>query len=174
MFSLFRLGYPTIFIDRQMLLEVLYNNLKSEASVLPGQKAESVKIFNDGIEVTTSKGQVYQGDILVGADGVYSTVRKEMWRIGHESSPGYFPADEWSSKIFAIPAPNELDLLIKLLCRSILFLQVHLWHLTPCQSTERRCALRVQLQLLLSGHHWTWGEDILVPLCQATCYALWQ
>ncbi|KAF4966825.1 hypothetical protein FSARC_5540 [Fusarium sarcochroum] len=91
-----RHGYPTIFIDRQMLLEALYNNLKSKDSVFPGQRVESVRELNDGVEVKTSKGEVFKGDIVVGADGIYSTVRKEMWRIGNKVSPGYFSADEWS------------------------------------------------------------------------------
>nr|RBQ96849.1 hypothetical protein FVER53263_04386 [Fusarium verticillioides] len=88
-----RHGYPTIFIDRQMLMQVLYNKLKSKASVHPGQKVVSVFELDNGIQVTTDKGKVVKGDILVGADGIYSNVRKEMWRI---ASPGYFPSDEWS------------------------------------------------------------------------------
>ncbi|KAI3571599.1 hypothetical protein IWW34DRAFT_768508 [Fusarium oxysporum f. sp. albedinis] len=90
-------GYPTIFIDRQMLLAGLYNNLKSKDSVLPGQRVQSVEELDGGVQVTTTKGEVFNGDILVGADGIYSTVRKEMWRIGNKASPGYFPTDEWSS-----------------------------------------------------------------------------
>ncbi|CZR39188.1 uncharacterized protein FPRO_05620 [Fusarium proliferatum ET1] len=88
-----RHGYPTIFIDRQMLMQVLYDKLESKTSVHAGQKVVSVLELDNGIQVTTDKGKVFQGDILVGADGIYSTVRKEMWRI---ASPEYFPADEWS------------------------------------------------------------------------------
>ncbi|KAF5632679.1 zeaxanthin epoxidase chloroplastic [Fusarium sp. NRRL 52700] len=105
-----RHGYPTIFIDRQMLMQVLYNKLESKASVHAGQKVVSVLELDNGIQVTTDKGKVFKGDILVGADGIYSTVRKEMWRI---ASPGYFPTDEWSSIpcyykcIFGISRPIE-------------------------------------------------------------------
>ncbi|KAI1016880.1 hypothetical protein LB504_007119, partial [Fusarium proliferatum] len=88
-----RHGYPTIFIDRQMLMQVLYDKLESKASVHAGQKVVSVLELDNGVQVTTDGGKVFQGDILVGADGIYSTVRKEMWRI---ASPGSFPADEWS------------------------------------------------------------------------------
>ncbi|KAK2676895.1 FAD/NAD(P)-binding domain superfamily [Fusarium oxysporum f. sp. vasinfectum] len=108
-----RHGYPTIFIDRQMLMQVLYDKLDSKASVYPGQKVVSVLQLHNGIQVTTDKGRVFEGDILVGADGIYSTVRKEMWRIANETSPGYFPADEWSSVpcyykcIFGISRPIE-------------------------------------------------------------------
>ncbi|KAF5668250.1 zeaxanthin chloroplastic [Fusarium denticulatum] len=105
-----RHGYPTIFIDRQMLMQVLYNKLKSKASIHPGQKVVSVLELDNGIQVTTDKGKVFEGDILVGADGIYSTVRKEMWRI---ASPGCFLADEWSRVpcyykcIFGISRPIE-------------------------------------------------------------------
>ncbi|KAF5708528.1 zeaxanthin epoxidase chloroplastic [Fusarium mundagurra] len=105
-----RHGYPTIFIDRQMLIRVLYNKLESKASVHAGQKVVSVLELDNGIQVTTDKGKVFEGDILVGADGIYSTVRKEMWRV---ASPGYFPVDEWSRVpcyykcIFGISRPIE-------------------------------------------------------------------
>ncbi|QPC80413.1 hypothetical protein HYE68_011165 [Fusarium pseudograminearum] len=95
--SIERHGYPTIFIDRQMLMQALYDNLNSTDSVYPGQGVVSVTELDDGIQVTTDKGKVFKGQILIGADGIYSTVRKEMWRIANEASPGYFPADEWSS-----------------------------------------------------------------------------
>ncbi|GKU07493.1 zeaxanthin chloroplastic [Fusarium langsethiae] len=91
-----RHGYPTVFIDRQNLLEILYKNLESKDSIHPGQAVKSVLELDNGIQVTTDKGKVFKGDILVGADGIYSTVRSEMWRIGNEASPGYFPDDEWS------------------------------------------------------------------------------
>ncbi|KLO92547.1 Uncharacterized protein LW94_12710 [Fusarium fujikuroi] len=105
-----RHGYPTIFIDRQMLMQVLYDKLESKDSVYAGQKVASVLELDHGIQVTTDKGKVFQGDILVGADGIYSTVRNEMWRI---ASPGYFPADEWSKVpcyykcIFGISRPMK-------------------------------------------------------------------
>ncbi|KAJ4177887.1 hypothetical protein NW755_013576 [Fusarium falciforme] len=108
-----RYGYHTSFIDRQMLLEILYNNLKRKASVLSGQRAVSVKILDHGVEVITSKGEVYRGDVLIGADGIHSAVRKEMWRLGNELSPGYFPVDEWSTVpchyrcMFGISRPIE-------------------------------------------------------------------
>ncbi|KAJ4256153.1 hypothetical protein NW762_009229 [Fusarium torreyae] len=105
-----RHGYPTIFIDRQMLLEALHNNLKFRDSVLPGQRVETVTELDDGVEVRTSKGDVFRGDIVVGADGIYSTVRREMWRIGNKVSPGYFHADEWSSKTHDSVA--EIDALL--------------------------------------------------------------
>ncbi|KAL9573477.1 hypothetical protein ACKAV7_002021 [Fusarium commune] len=96
--------------DTYMLLQVFYDKLESKTSVYSGQKVVSVLELDNGIQVTTDKGKFFEGDILVGADGIYSTVRKEMWRV---APPGYFPADEWSSVpcyykcIFGISRPIE-------------------------------------------------------------------
>ncbi|KAI8724340.1 FAD-binding-3 domain-containing protein [Fusarium sp. LHS14.1] len=92
-----RYGHHTSFIDRQMFLEILYNNLKRKA----------------WFYLARELCEVYRGDVLVGADGIHSTVREEMWRIGNELSPGYFPVDEWSTVpchyrcIFGISRPVE-------------------------------------------------------------------
>ncbi|KAF3802821.1 FAD-dependent monooxygenase andE [Colletotrichum gloeosporioides] len=87
------LGYPMIFIDRQMLIQVLYSNLKYKEKVLTSKRAVSVDIMESSAQVTTKDGHVFSGDIVVGADGIHSTVRKEMWR---NAPPGYFPHDEYS------------------------------------------------------------------------------
>ncbi|RBR26328.1 uncharacterized protein FIESC28_00828 [Fusarium coffeatum] len=70
---------------------------QSKDTIYPGQAVKSVMETEDGVQVLTDKGKVFKGDILVGADGIYSTVREEMWRIGNKESPGYFPTDEWST-----------------------------------------------------------------------------
>ncbi|KAM0351752.1 hypothetical protein ACHAPU_002264 [Fusarium lateritium] len=89
-------GYPSIFVDRQMLLEVLYENLNRKDSVLTGQKVVSVTELDNGVQVTTATGDTFEGHMVVGADGIYSTVREEMWRMAKKNSPGYFPDNEWS------------------------------------------------------------------------------
>lgn len=81
-----------------MLLQVLYDNLKNKNRVLPKKKVTKVELVGEGVLVHTQDGAIFQGDIVVGADGIHSTVRKEMWRIGHENSPGYFPQNEESSE----------------------------------------------------------------------------
>ncbi|VUC26567.1 unnamed protein product [Clonostachys rosea] len=85
------LGYPMIFIDRQMLLQVLYDNLKDKTKVLTSQRVVSVDLTESGVTATTEDGKIYEADLVVGADGIHSTVRKEMWR---NAPTGYFPANE--------------------------------------------------------------------------------
>ncbi|KAF5622315.1 hydroxylase [Fusarium sp. NRRL 52700] len=89
-----RISYPSIFIDRQMLLQVLYKNLKHKDRVLTKKRVTRVELVDGGVQAYTQDGSVYEGDIIVGADGIHSAVRDEMWRLGKEQSPGYFPEDE--------------------------------------------------------------------------------
>ncbi|KAH7144772.1 hypothetical protein DER46DRAFT_651354 [Fusarium sp. MPI-SDFR-AT-0072] len=89
-----RVGYPSIFIDRQMLLQVLYKNLKHKDRVLTKKRVSRIELVDGGVQAYTEDGFVYEGDIVVGADGIHSAVRDEMWRLGKEQSPGYFPEDE--------------------------------------------------------------------------------
>ncbi|KAJ0109367.1 FAD-dependent monooxygenase andE [Diaporthe amygdali] len=89
-----RHGYDTVFVDRQMILEALWRNLKHKKNVLVSKKVTKVELEPSRVKVETSDGSSYYGDILVGADGVHSKVRNEMWRIADTLEPGYIPASE--------------------------------------------------------------------------------
>ena len=82
-----------------MLLQVLYNNIKHKDRVLPNKRVTRVEWTSNGARVHTKDGSIFDGDIVVGADGIHSKVRDEMWRLGKEQSPGYFPVDE-ASRMF--------------------------------------------------------------------------
>ncbi|PLB46161.1 FAD/NAD(P)-binding domain-containing protein [Aspergillus steynii IBT 23096] len=76
-----RHGYPTAFLDRQVLLEKLYNHLGcNQHKVHVNKKATQVEYLSDKVIVHCHDGTSYEGDIVVGADGVRSTIRREMWR----------------------------------------------------------------------------------------------
>ncbi|KAF7549510.1 hypothetical protein G7Z17_g6330 [Cylindrodendrum hubeiense] len=91
-----RHGYPITFLDRQMVIQVLYDNVRDKSKVLTNKRVQRVSMTDDGVVVKTSDGSSYKGDILVGADGIHSTVRGEMWKIANEMSPEWIPADEQS------------------------------------------------------------------------------
>lgn len=44
-----------------------------------------------GARVETKDGSVFTGDMVIGADGVRSTVRSQLWHIADAESPGYIP-----------------------------------------------------------------------------------
>lgn len=77
-----------------MVLQVLYDNIRDKTKILTRKRVQNVDMNDDGVTVQTTDGSTYRGDILVGADGIHSTVRGEMWRIANEMSPGWIPADE--------------------------------------------------------------------------------
>ncbi|KAI8192314.1 hypothetical protein K4K53_009155 [Colletotrichum sp. SAR 10_77] len=89
-------GYASLWVDRQMLLQILYDNLKQKDRVLTNRRVVHVETSSTGVVVKTEDGSTYAGDILVGGDGVHSKVRQEMWRIASVSDPTAFPPEERS------------------------------------------------------------------------------
>lgn len=81
-----------------MVLQVLYDNIKDKTKVLTKKRVQTVNLFDDGVLVKTSDGSTYKGDILIGADGIHSTVRGEMWRLAGKLAPGWIPSDEKSGE----------------------------------------------------------------------------
>ncbi|KAJ4411603.1 hypothetical protein N0V91_001388 [Didymella pomorum] len=107
------LGYEPIFVDRQMIIQILYNSLRDQSKVLTKKGVTRVEQTTGGVLVTTDDGRIFRGDVLVGADGIHSTVRREMWRLADQDNTGFFPMDERSSVpteyccIFGISQPND-------------------------------------------------------------------
>ena len=69
-------------------------DLKIFYSCGTGARIISVDEDHSHVYVTTTNGTLYTGDILVGADGVHSRVREEMWRLARCKAPGVFSDDE--------------------------------------------------------------------------------
>ncbi|KAF2010913.1 FAD/NAD(P)-binding domain-containing protein [Aaosphaeria arxii CBS 175.79] len=88
-----RIGYPQIFVDRQSVIQVLFDNLKFPERVLTNKRVNRVENHQDKVTVVTKDGSTYTGDFVVGADGIHSTVRQEMWRAAHEEQSNLFSSD---------------------------------------------------------------------------------
>lgn len=88
------IAYAPVFIDRQMLIQILYDNLKDKSPVLTGKGVQHVEQSAGGVRVRTTDGSVITGELLVGADGIHSTVRKEMWREADQARPDHFPLSD--------------------------------------------------------------------------------
>ncbi|KAF7541677.1 hypothetical protein G7054_g424 [Neopestalotiopsis clavispora] len=108
-----RHGYPITFLDRQMVLQVLYDNIRDKSKIITKSRVHRVELTEDEVLVRTTDRTLYRGDILVGADGIHSAVRTEMWRLANKMSPGWIPSDEHQSVpcdygcIFGISNPCE-------------------------------------------------------------------
>jgi 2-polyprenyl-6-methoxyphenol hydroxylase-like FAD-dependent oxidoreductase len=92
-----RHGYPMIFFDRQWLLRLLADGLKYPEKVLLQKRVSQVQLLDDGVKVLTKDGDAICGDLVVGADGIHSVVREEMFRLASKLEPGYFSAGETES-----------------------------------------------------------------------------
>ncbi|KAJ0416307.1 hypothetical protein BJY00DRAFT_304207 [Aspergillus carlsbadensis] len=91
-----RHGYPISFLDRQMVLQLLYDNIRDKSKILTNKRVQRVDLVDQKVVAHTTDGSTYYGDILVGGDGIHSTVRKEMWRLANKLSPGWIAPDEHS------------------------------------------------------------------------------
>jgi 2-polyprenyl-6-methoxyphenol hydroxylase-like FAD-dependent oxidoreductase len=84
-----------------MVLQILYDNIKDKTKIQPSKRVAKVQLEQGGVKAITVDGQTYVGDILVGADGIHSIVREEMWRLSEKVSPGYVPATESTGELFS-------------------------------------------------------------------------
>lgn len=76
-----------MFLDRQMLLQVLYDNIKDKSKILTNKRVVKVELDEDSVRAVTTDNSVFQGDIIIGADGIHSTIRDEMWRLAGGKLP---------------------------------------------------------------------------------------
>ncbi|KAJ5608614.1 hypothetical protein N7537_005233 [Penicillium hordei] len=104
-----RFGYPIAFLDRQKILEILYQSYPDHRNIRLGERVTKIETCGDVAIVRTSKGSFYRGHLIVGADGVHSKVRQEIWNALERTSSGV--ATERSSLtvefrcIFGISSP---------------------------------------------------------------------
>jgi FAD dependent monooxygenase len=88
---------PLAFLERRILLDILYTALPDASWVLAGKSVVSVEQEHDGkngMTVRTDDGSSYHGDLVVSADGVHSRVRREMWRLAELERPGSITAKD--------------------------------------------------------------------------------
>ncbi|CAG8894999.1 unnamed protein product [Penicillium egyptiacum] len=81
-----RFGYPIAFLDRQKLLEILYQGYPDHRKICLDERVTKVETCGDTAIVSTAKGSVYRGHLVVGADGVHSKVRQEIWNAVEKTS----------------------------------------------------------------------------------------
>ncbi|KAL4755949.1 FAD-dependent oxidoreductase [Aspergillus foveolatus] len=85
-----RFGYPVSILTRRQLLHVLSTSLRDVSKIRTATKVVRIQPSENPeapITVYAEDGQHYSGDVVVGADGVYSLTRSEISRLayGHHS-----------------------------------------------------------------------------------------
>jgi len=93
-----RLRYPIISLDRKKVLEVLYQSYPDKSKILVNKRILEVKLSGDNASVVTDDGNIHTGDLIVGADGVHSRIRSEMWRLADKVQPGLITPQEKKGK----------------------------------------------------------------------------
>ncbi|KAE8138527.1 hypothetical protein BDV38DRAFT_281836 [Aspergillus pseudotamarii] len=72
------LGYSTIFMERQRLLEILFDNIRDKTTVCTGKRVSLVENFDTHALVTATDGTQVRCQFVAGADGVHSVVRQAI------------------------------------------------------------------------------------------------
>ncbi|KAK0652570.1 hypothetical protein B0T16DRAFT_346949 [Cercophora newfieldiana] len=82
-----RTGYELSFGDRQALLQIMYDGIEDKKKILRNKKVVDVVHSDNGVTVKCEDGTTYQGDVLLGADGVYSKTRQALWDLAASEHP---------------------------------------------------------------------------------------
>ncbi|KAL8692944.1 MAG: hypothetical protein Q9218_002121 [Villophora microphyllina] len=75
-------------------ITILYDELPDKSKVLTGKRVKNVVDNEDEACVELEDGTVEHGDLIVGGDGVHSTVRKAMWEIANKTIPNFISKQE--------------------------------------------------------------------------------
>ncbi len=75
-----RYGAPYVVMHRNDLLRILLEGCQGQPSVelLPGKEIKTVENDAEGVTATCADGSIFHGRALLGADGLWSTVRKKL------------------------------------------------------------------------------------------------
>ncbi|KAK3311782.1 hypothetical protein B0H66DRAFT_609095 [Apodospora peruviana] len=91
-----RTGYHMSFEDRQIILQLLYNRIQDKSKIMTEKRIVDVihSSDDDGVTVKCEDGTSYHGDILAGADGVYSKTREALWKFVEKHNPKLVEKDK--------------------------------------------------------------------------------
>lgn len=87
---------PPLLLDRQSCVAHLYDNLPDQSTVKLSKRVEGIDHTESGIRVVLTDGTVEEGDIVIGADGVHSVVRPQMWEHASNFEPDTVPESDKS------------------------------------------------------------------------------
>lgn len=88
-----RTGYHHVFGNRQALLSIMANGIQDKSKLLMNKNLTRVTYSANGVTIKCKNGTTYNGDILVGADVIYSKTREALWSFAREEFPDEIEKD---------------------------------------------------------------------------------
>ncbi|KAI4094600.1 MAG: hypothetical protein LQ344_002071 [Seirophora lacunosa] len=101
-------SYPDLTLERREFLQILYDELPDKSKVLTGKRVKHVEDNEEEISVELTDGSVEKGDLVVGGDGVHSTIRGAMWATANKAIPGFISEKEKQSEHAMVATYNCL------------------------------------------------------------------
>ena len=83
-------GFDIYVTERVVAVESIYNQIQQKDKIITGQKITKIEQTDIGVELSSASGQKWKANIVVGADGVHSATREEMWKMGNKENPKLF------------------------------------------------------------------------------------
>lgn len=77
-----------------MLIQILYDAIQDKSKVLTSERVMTVQNDPSSVTVTTGTGRKFVGDLVVGADGIHSKVRQQMWEESRKTDPNWIDSSE--------------------------------------------------------------------------------
>lgn len=69
------------------MLTALLEKIQDRGKLVLNRRVAAIDHDEKGVTVRCEDGTEHRGDVVVGADGVHSVVRHEMWRLSDEVDP---------------------------------------------------------------------------------------
>jgi 2-polyprenyl-6-methoxyphenol hydroxylase-like FAD-dependent oxidoreductase len=85
-------------MERRVAIQVLYDRLRDKSKIHTGQRVIKVEHVGEKVTLQTKSGRAFEADIAVGADGIHSTLRREMWTAAEMSGATCFNDDNETRK----------------------------------------------------------------------------
>lgn len=136
-----------IFFERRMVIDVLYKHIRQKDKVLTSRRVVGFEMDEHGVSVECQDGSVHRGSIVIGADGIRSTVGRRMSQLSGSSKKGKYVFRASLVALMMVSmlrpvlfgAPCPLEVMCPLISKAVQYLPCgNMFHaLRPVLSFER-------------------------------------